>query len=252
MIYNNVNALTTVINMEKQEGAEKLFYELASESRLDILRELVTKEWKMNDLSKELNQTTTETFRQLQRLLEARLVKKLPEGTYTITEYGSLILEFTAPLKFLLKNKEYITTHDIRRLPHQFLMRIDELSKVQLLSGMVESMTRISTMIGQAQQYMWGISPEPLLQQFNVVSKEIPKGCEYRILSPQPPLKLSNLENRTCSDTPLIMAITEKQAAVCFKLIDGKVDYASFFGDDPAFHNWTKDLFLYYWNRANL
>jgi regulator of sigma D len=28
------------------------------------------------------------------------------------------------------------------------------------------------------------------------------------------------------------------------------LDYADFFGSDPAFHNWVKDLFLYYWEKA--
>ncbi len=236
--------------MEKQDGIEKLFYELASESRLDILRELTGKNWKMNDLSRKLNQTTTETFRQLQRLTEAALVEKQPEGTYAITEYGRLILELTSPLKFLLKNKDYFAAHDIRRLPHQFIMRLDALSGAQLLLGMVESTTKISTMIGEAQKYMWGISPEPLMQSFDAIAKAVPKDAEYKILSPQPPSKLANIENRTLSDIPLIMAVTEKQAAVCFRLIGGKVDYASFLGEDPVFHDWAKDLFLYYWDKA--
>jgi hypothetical protein len=129
-------------------------------------------------------------------------------------------------------------------------MRLDELSGAQLILGMVESTTRISTMIGAARDYMWGISPEPLMQQLEAISKEVPKGCTYRVLSPQLPKKLANLENRTFLNSPIIMAVTEKQAAVCFRLIGGKVDYASFFGDDKAFHCWARDLFLHYWQMA--
>ena len=234
----------------KTPEIEGLFYELASESRHSILQELKDKDWKMNDLARKLNITTTETFRQLQRLSDASLAKKQPEGTYAITEYGNLILELTIPLAFLLKNKEYFQSHDVRLLPHQFVMRLDELSRADLILGMVESTTKISKMIGDARQYMWGISPEPLLQTFGAISKEVPEGCEYRVLSPQPPMKLSNLENRTLSNPPLIMALTEKQAAVCFRLIGGKVDYASFFGEDPAFQTWAKDLFLYFWDKT--
>ena len=104
-------------------------------------------------------------------------------------------------------------------------------------------------MIGDAKEYMWGISPEPLAQSVEAISKAVPQKAEYRIMSPQPHSKLPNLENRTLPEPPLIMALTEKQAAVCFRLIGGKVDYASFFGEDPAFHEWTKELFLYYWNK---
>lgn len=236
--------------MGSQEGIKRLFFELASESRLDILTELEEKNWKMNDLARKLNLTTTETFRQLQRLNEAVLIQKQPEGTYAITEYGRLILEISSPFDFLLKNKDYFLTHDVKLLPHQFVMRLGELSQSQLITGMVESTTKISQMIGEAKQYMWGISPEPLMQSFDAIAKEIPKDAQYRILSPQPPKKLLNLENRTLCDTPLIMALTENQAAVCFRLIGGKVDYASFFGKDQALHTWAKDLFLYYWDKA--
>jgi predicted transcriptional regulator len=203
----------------------------------------------MNELAKQLDLTTTETFRQLQRLTDASLVKKQPEGAYAITAYGKLILQMTLPLAFLQKNKEYFLTHDISLLPSQFIMRLDELSGAKLLSGMVESTTKISIMIGEAQEFMWGISPEPLMQQLEVISKDVPKGCEYRVLSPQLPKELANLENRTFLNPPIIMAITEKQAAVCFRLIGGKVDYASFFGEDATFRSWARDLFLYYWNK---
>jgi len=72
--------------MENPEGIEKLFFELASESRLDILRKVNEKNWKMNDVARKLGLTTTETYRQLQRLTEALLVQRQPDGTYAISE----------------------------------------------------------------------------------------------------------------------------------------------------------------------
>ncbi|MGD6851073.1 MAG: helix-turn-helix transcriptional regulator [Candidatus Bathyarchaeia archaeon] len=229
---------------------ERLFYELASESRLAILQELREKDGKMNDIARKLDMTTTETFRQLQRLIEASLAKKQPEGTYAITEYGKLVLEFSSPLEFVLQNKDYFLTHDVRCLPHQFIMRIDVLSQASLITGMVESTTKISKMIGQAKYYMWAISPEPLFQSLEDISKEIPEGAEYHVISPQPYMKMANIENRTLIDPPLIMALTETQAAVCFRLLGGKVDYTSFIGDSAAFHEWAKELFLYFWDRG--
>ena len=252
-MYNAIQRCECINNGDELKTAEieGLFYELASESRFSILQELKTKECKMNDLARKLDLTTTETFRQLQRLTKASLTKKQPEGTYTITEYGKLVLHITAPLTFLQKNKDYFLTHDVSLLPNQFIMRLDELSRARPILGMVESTTKISQMIGEARQYMWSISPEPLMQQLETISKEVPKGCEYRVLSPQLPKKLVNLENRTFLNPPIIMAVTEKQAAVCFRLIGGKVDYASFLGEDEPFHGWVKDLFVYYWNKLD-
>jgi predicted transcriptional regulator len=229
---------------------EELFYELASESRHSILLELKVKNWKMNELARKLDLTTTETFRQLQRLSDAGLATKQPEGTYAITEYGQLVLELSSPLEFLLKNKTYFQTHDARVLPHSFLMRLDELAGAKLILGMVESTTKISQMIGAAKRYMWAISPEPFVQTLPDIGKQVPAGAEFRTLSPQPAQKLPSLENRALTDPPVVMVVTETQAAVCFRLVGGKVDYASFFGADSAFHRWARDLFLFYWEKA--
>jgi predicted transcriptional regulator len=236
--------------MEDQKGIEKLFFELASESRLGILRKLMEKDWKMNDVARKLDLTTTETFRQLQRLSEGLLVQKQPEGTYAITEYGRVVLQLSASLDFVFKHKEYFVKHDFSWLPPQFLNRIGELSQANLMMGMVESTMKSSTLIGEAEKFMWAISPEPVPQAFDAIAKQIPKGAEYRILSPQPPVKLPNLENRTLSDPPAIMAITEKEAVICFRFTGGRVDYAGFFGKDPVFLNWVKDLFLHYWSKG--
>jgi predicted transcriptional regulator len=236
--------------LENQEGIEKLFFELASESRISILRKLNEKSWKMNSLARKLDLTTTETFRQLQRLKDASLVEKQPDGKYAITQYGMVVLQLCPSLEFVFKHKKYFLTHAVGRIPQQFLNRIGELSQTKLIMGMIESTTKSSQMIGEAQQFMWGISPEPLPAPFNEITKQIPKGAKYRILSPQPPVKMANLENRTLVDVPVIMAITEKEATLSFRFIEGRIDYASFSGTDPMFLNWIKDLFLYYWDKG--
>jgi len=236
--------------LEDQEGIDRLFFELASESRLGILRTLEKKNLKMNDAARKLDLTTTETFRQLQRLSEALLVQKQPDGTYAITQYGRLVLEFSSPLEFVLRHRDYFLAHDVWQLPYQFVKRLGELSQTSLITGMMESTAKSSQMIGEAQQYMWGISAEPIIQSFETVAKQIPKGVEYRFLSPQPPAKLPNLENRTLSEIPVMLALTEKEAGVSFPFFGGRADYAGFYGKDTIFLNWVKDLFLYYWNKG--
>lgn len=232
------------------EGIDKLFYELASENRISILRKLNEKSWKMNSLARKLDLTTTETFRQLQRLKEASLVEKQPDGKYSITAYGTLVLQLSSSQEFVFRHKQYFLTHAVARIPQQFVSRIGELSQTRLIMGMIESTTKSSTLIGEATQFMWGISPEPLPSSFDDVAKQIPKGVEYRILSPQQPVRMPSLESRSLSDVPVIMAITEKEATLCFRFLDGRVDYACFSGNDPTFLNYVKELFLYCWDKA--
>jgi len=128
--------------------------------------------------------------------------------------------------------------------------RIGELSQATLKMGLIESTFKSSQLIGEAKKFMCAVSPEPLPQPFDEIAKQIPKGIEYRILSPQPPVRLPNLENRTLSNSPAIFALTEKEAALCFRFMDGRVDYAGFIGKGEIFLNWVKDLFLYYWDKG--
>jgi predicted transcriptional regulator len=59
-----------------------------------------------------------------------------------------------------------------------------------------------------------------------------------------------NVETRGLSDLPGIIALTERMAGICFRQIGGRIDYTGFFGDDPTFHYWVKDLFLHYWDKG--
>ena len=137
-------ALTSVRSMEKNKGIEKLFFDLASESRLGIIRELKEQNLKNNELGGKLDLTATETFRQLQHLTEALIVHRLPDGTYTITNYGKLTLQLLQSLEFTFEHKEYFLNHDVWRLPYQFVNRIGELSKSTLCMDTIENINRSS------------------------------------------------------------------------------------------------------------
>ena len=60
---------------EYLEGLDRLFFELASESRLSILCTLQAGGVRMQEIAKRLNMTDTETSRQLLRLSEASLIR---------------------------------------------------------------------------------------------------------------------------------------------------------------------------------
>ena len=241
------------------EGIEKLFFELASESRLSILRELQKENLKMQEIARRLDVTATEAFRQLQRLSEALLVQKQPEGTFTITEYGKLVLQLSSSLEFVFIHKEYFSTHDVWRLPYQFVNRIGELSQTNLIMDTMESINEGERMFIEAEQYAWGLAEGRVPELMGpIMNEQIRKGVKVRMLFLEsflppnaiPPAKLPNLENRTLSDIPAIIALTEKEAATCFRLVGGRMNYAVFYGKDPIFLNWVKDLFLYYWDKG--
>ncbi len=206
-------------------------------------------------LAKKLDLNTTETFRQLQRLKEALLIEKKPEGTYGITEYGRIVLQLSSSYEFIFKNKAYFVTHDFRWLPYQYLYRIGELNSAALFSDTVANINTVLDLT-KAGQYMWGGGPEQPLNLRPILLENISKGATYRFLFPKrfiaarKPETAAAIEWRSVEDLPASIILTEKGAGICFPLVGGKVDYAGFGGQDPVFMNWVKDLFLYYWEKA--
>lgn len=243
--------------MENHEGIEKLFFELASESRLSILRELQAENLKMNEIARRLDVTATEAFRQLQRLSEAMLVQRQPEGTFAITCYGKLVLHLCSSFEFASKHREYFLTHDVWRLPMQFVNRLGELSQTKLIMDAMENINMGEQMFIEAEQYAWGLAEGRVPELMDpIMDQKIRKGLKLKMLIPEsdlstvPAMKTPNVELRGISDIPAIIGITEKEATVCFRFIGGRLDYAGFSGKDPTFLNWAKDLFLYYWEKG--
>jgi len=242
------------------EGIEKLFFDLASESRLGIIRELREQNLKNNELSKRLDLTTTEAFRQLRHLTEARLIQRLPDGIYTITNYGKMTLQLLQSLEFTFEHKAYFLNHDVWRLPYQFFNRIGELSKGTLSMDTIENVNRAGHMFGEAEKYAWAMGERLLESLGPAMARHVSKGVEFRFMGYERRLPsfnhvpggASHVELRTPTDVPITIVCTEKEAEICFPSTEGRMDYAAFYGKDRMFVNWAKELFLYYWDKAEL
>jgi hypothetical protein len=91
-----------------------------------------------------------------------------------------------------------------------------------------------------------------------VMNEQVQRGIEVKMLISGPrvptsesaPVTPKNVETRVLTDCPVMIALTEKDAVVAFRLVGGKEDYAAFAGGERVFHDWVRDLFLYYWGRG--
>ena len=221
------------------------------------MRELQNENLKMHEIARRLDVTATEAFRQLQRLSEALLVQKQPEGSFAITGYGKLVLHLSSSFDFVSKHRNYFLTHDVWRIPLQFVNRIGELSQTNLIMDAMENINRGERMFIDAEQYAWGLAEGRVPELMDpIMNEKIRKGLNLKMIIPEsdlstvPAMKTPNVELRGISDIPAIIGITEKEATVCFRFIGGRLDYAGFSGKDPTFLNWAKDLFLYYWEKG--
>jgi predicted transcriptional regulator len=223
------------------------------------LRELQKDNLKMQEIARRLNVTATEAFRQLERLTSALLVQRLPDGTFAMAEFGKLVLQISTSLDFISKHKEYFSTHDLMRLPSPFVNRLGELSGAEFGADTIENLNRGTQAYTEAERYAWGIG-EGTIPAFMtpVMNQRVQQGVEVKmlVLEERLPKNASltampkNVELRGLSDLPALLVLTEKYASVCFRQIGGKMDYAGFLGNDSAFHNWVRDLFLYYWEKS--
>jgi len=254
-----VYALTWgVRSIEKGKGIEKLFFDLASESRIDIIRELKEQNLKNNELGGKLDLTATEAFRQLQHLTEALIVQRLPDGTYTITNYGKLTLQLIQSLEFTFKHKEYFLNHDVWRLPYQFVNRIGELSRSTLDMDTIENINRAGQMFSEAEKHAWAMGEKLLDSLGPAMARPISKGVKFRFMGCESrlpnfnhvPGEAPHIELRTFTDIPITIVTTEKEACICLPSTEGRMDYAAFYGTDPKFVNWARELFLYYWDKG--
>jgi len=241
------------------DGVEALLFELASESRLGILHKLQNENLKMQEVARRLGVTATEAFRQLERLSSASLVQKQPDGTFAITEYGKVVLQLSSSFEFISKHKDYFSAHWTTQLPPQFVSRLGALSNADLVMDTVESLNRAERALMEAEQYGWGIAEGTIPAHMNsIMDKQDEKGVNLKFIIPEdrlpngasPSAVVHNTEMRTLPDIPAVVVLTEKEAGICFRQLGGRVDYTGFWGNDPAFLNWIKDLFLHYWQKG--
>jgi len=242
----------------EDRGVEGLFLELASESRLGILRELQTRNLRTQEIASRLDMTATEAVRQLQRLSEASLVQRQPEGSYAITEYGKLMLQLSSSSEFVFNHREYFLDHDVFRLPYQFVNRIGELSQTNLIMDAIENMNKVGQMFRGAEEFLWAMGEQAPESVGQTLDEQVQKGVKFRFLVPESLLPavsasrapMQNIDVKGLPDLPALIGINEKEAIVGLRFVGGRVDYASFYGRDPISLNWVRDLFLYYWDKG--
>lgn len=245
--------------VENGDGLDRLFFELASESRLGILQELEQKQLRMQELSRKLHLTVTETCRQLQRLSEASLVQKQLDATYKLTPYAKLVLNISSPLDFVYRFKDYFLEHDALSLPDEFRGRIAELSQGQLSPITMETFNKVAVILRSAQESINVTIEVGSDLHLEIMMERLKQGLKVRWLIQESFLSTAKAAFLSAEHLPEIrvtprisshLYLTEKAAAFCLRDNNGVMDYSTFFGEDTAFLKWTNDLYNYEWQKA--
>jgi predicted transcriptional regulator len=251
------------------------FFELASEQRLSILFRLSKQSSKLAKLAKDLDVTMQEVHRNLNRLQDSGLIRKDANGQFSLTTFGTTILQQIPTMNFLSRNKEYFTDHYLAYIPMKFVHRIGALDNSEYIEGLVAVLERWKQIYNSAQGYIYGMLPQIPLElietllailkqdriKFNYILSQqtiVPKKRTDLLKDAgfQDLLKKGLVERRMVDKMPVAVILNEKEATVMFpSLKRGQpvADLNSIFysgKDNLLFHEWCLDYFRYSWYGA--
>jgi len=237
----------------------KLFLELASHDRINILKILDKEKKRLTSIAEEIDETVQETYRNLIRLIRAKLIDKDKEGYYTLTPFGRYILMILPTIEFLCENREYLLTHDLSKIPKQFIHRISALKNSKRAPDTLTALQYIELLIRESKEYIWTIT-EQILASKNQEIIQKTKEVLFKIILPdnfKPPPGITinfkmnrNIDIRYIQSIDVALILNERRACLAFPWINGEIDYKGFLIEDKDGYEWCKDLFQYYWKKS--
>jgi len=254
------------------ENVCSLFFELSNEDRLSIMLALEREPLKLTHISKKLDLTSSESHRQLSRMLETKLVVKDVEGFFSLTPFGEQALKWIPGYTFISENSEYFQSHTLSNLPNDLLSRLGDLSGCIFSNDAMISVSHIETMIREADKHIYNIHDQYLLSAYPLASEAVKRGVKIKSIDPvvyRPALEIKGeiseedqktlsqaleegrLVNRKMENFGVFLWMSEKEIAILsFPTLDGTFDYLGFTSKDDRALKWCNDLFNYYWDRA--
>jgi predicted transcriptional regulator len=235
-----------------------LMFELSHPERLKVLKMLSENHMRLSHISNNLEVTTAEVSRHLDRLTKARLIERDSENYFYITPFADVVLSEYSNFEFLTKNLEYFINHNLTLLPAH-LHWFNFMAKGEFVKGTLEISSMIKETSANAKKHIKVISAEVMRGLVELDCKRNDEGIVYRKIYPKDaefPKEYTErmgdtFEIKTLEYIPLALKMNEKLAGIVFRDMSGKVDYSyGLVGEDPDFMLWIEAIFDYFWKKA--
>lgn len=251
------------------EETPEYFMELASPLRLEILKQLLTKEQKMSAIASLIDCTPQEVNRNLRRLKSAGLVTKTTNNTYKITSMAKILLTQIPMIEFLIKNKDYLESHDVEGIDAKFLKRVGALSGSKKVTGVSMVLQAWSDIYKNARSDICDIMSEsPSSIATSLLNSLSTQKIRYRHIftegNAEPDdytyhlkklgyfVRNGDIQRKVTRDNAAMVVLNEKEAGIIFNTDDGKPDLrVMFYGDDPVFYSFCLDFFEHWWSKSD-
>jgi predicted transcriptional regulator len=252
-----------------------LLFELSNEDRFNILHRLQDNPQRISEIARRLNLTRQETSRNLARLCNSQLVQRNVNGLFNLTSYGEYVIKLLPGYTFLTKNADYFTTHTLSFLPHEFFYRIGDLANCPHLDDALLTFDDCERLINTAEQYLWFITHQYSVSMLPHLQHALERHVQIRIITftdlPPPPgyfehefvqafqdaykpaVQSGQYEERHLPTLTICLGVADpQQGHIVFPTMNGGFDYKGFTVIDNQSHCYSKDLFVFYWNQAQL
>jgi predicted transcriptional regulator len=257
--------------------------ELASETRCSILILLHNKPAKLSSLARELDITVQEAFRNINRLMEANMVKRgKAEGgegkhnlgassgsnsAFLLTELGRLVTTQIIPYCVFVKtNQELLEDHTLRDIPDKFVQRMRALQNCKVVKNVTAVFEKLKKLESGAKESLKIMVSQAWPEEGKILAERANNGVEVygmfgrntvfpkEVIDNVIPtldrlVKSGKIKRKVLDSVKIALYISESQSALMLPNMRDEVDMNILLvGDDPLFNNWCLDLFNYFGN----
>lgn len=248
------------------------FLELASEQRLNILKNLAEKDLNISKLAKLLEATNPEVHRNVGRLSRNGLIVKNPDGNYGLTTFGKAVLELIPSFSFVSQNKTFFNLHTLDNVEKKFIHRVGALQNQKKIKGFVKVLEKWRKIHENADKFIYNILFEvPYSKEIiDVISEKLESGIQIKsiffetVVVPDDRKKIfeernfqkyiteGKLERKISKSKTLGLLVTDKEAGVFFQKSNGEQDLSEMlFSIEPEFREWCMDYFAECWKNSS-
>lgn len=248
------------------------FLELASEQRLNILKNLVEKNLNISKLAKILDATNPEVHRNIGRLTKNDLIERNSDGNYELTTYGKTVLIQIPSISFVSENKDFLNEHTLNGINKKFIQRIGALQGKNKIKGFVKALEKWKKIHENADEFIYNILYElPYSDDIiDIISSKLKKNISIKSIFseitviPEDRKKVFEakgfqkyvsdgiLERKITKDKIIGLLVTDKEAGVFFPKRNGEADLSEMWvSTDSDFREWCVDYFEESWKSAS-
>lgn len=248
------------------------FLELASEQRLNILKNLAEKNLNISKLAKLLEATNPEIHRNVGRLTKNGLIIKKSDGNYELTTYGKAVLVQITSIIFISENKDFFNSHTLNNVDTKFIQRIGALQSKKHVKGFVIVLEKWKKIQENADKFIYNILSEVPYSTdiIDIISKKLENNISIKsifsetVIIPEGRKKTfeergfqeyvskGTLERKIAKNQIIGLLVTDKEASVFFRKVGEEPDLSEMFtSTELEFREWCIDYFEELWKKSS-